>query len=305
MHILKDVLGKKIAYCTESKRYNMNDIYREFFLTLDRTTIAPSKIISKSKRPKLDTGFSYYVEKELEKQDIKTEYINFSGTVFVSSSILMVPAEFCSLYVKHCFGDDHPLVKYFGDYDYFPFDYELINGVRVRILNGLYSTYDICKAYNIDLMKQKRYLKGKMKVYGTDDIQTARSFNDSETTLRDLLFFVSPAVLVPFVQIYAPSEYVNFSKSFDKNHMKKVQVIRREYSFGSDIVHNLFSDYEIIPQYSVFDGKYRIDWYVPELKIAIEFDEENHSRSDVYINEKDRQAEIEKELGCRFIRYTV
>lgn len=82
------------------------------------------------------------------------------------------------------------------------------------------------------------------------------------------------------------------------------EYLRPEFAFGEDIVMNLFSAYEVIPQYPVFGGKYRIDWYVPELKIAIEFDEAQHN--DIRNAESDitRQREIEAELGCRFIRYT-
>ena len=56
---------------------------------------------------------------------------------------------------------------------------------------------------------------------------------------------------------------------------------------------------EGLKQYSVLN--YRIDYYIPKLNIAIEYDENNHKH---YTHEKheDRQLEIEKELGCKFIR---
>lgn len=52
-------------------------------------------------------------------------------------------------------------------------------------------------------------------------------------------------------------------------------------------------------QYSVLN--YRIDYYIPSLKIAIEYDENDHINY-TYEKHKGRQIEIEKELGCRFIR---
>lgn len=76
---------------------------------------------------------------------------------------------------------------------------------------------------------------------------------------------------------------------------------RKEYIFGENIIKNLFSDYTILPQFRILEGKYIIDWYIPELKLAIEFDEERH-----LLNEKEdrqRQMEIEELLSCRFIRY--
>jgi len=80
-------------------------------------------------------------------------------------------------------------------------------------------------------------------------------------------------------------------------HQKRV-----EFQFG-EVIENMFSGFNIIPQYPVFGNKYYIDWYIPELKLAIEFDELHH-----WGNTKDddvRQLEIEKELGCRFARYEV
>ena len=76
---------------------------------------------------------------------------------------------------------------------------------------------------------------------------------------------------------------------------------RKEYIFGEDIIYNLFDDYTIIPQYKILDGKYTIDWYIPQLKIAIEFDEDWHKATIEY--DQKRQREIEEHLQCNFIRY--
>jgi len=76
---------------------------------------------------------------------------------------------------------------------------------------------------------------------------------------------------------------------------------RNEFAFGADIIENLFSDYDIIAQMPVLKGKYRIDWYIPEIKLAIEYDETDHEfreKEDI-----DRQHAIEAELGCHFVRY--
>ena len=78
--------------------------------------------------------------------------------------------------------------------------------------------------------------------------------------------------------------------------------VRSEISFGEKLVSNLFSEYEVIPQFKVLGGKYFIDWYVPELNIAIEYDELHHKFKTT--KDRTRQAEIEKALKCKFIRYT-
>ena len=52
-------------------------------------------------------------------------------------------------------------------------------------------------------------------------------------------------------------------------------------------------------QYSVLN--YRIDYYIPSLKIAVEYDENDH-KFYPYEAQELRQKRIEKELGCKFIR---
>lgn len=76
--------------------------------------------------------------------------------------------------------------------------------------------------------------------------------------------------------------------------------VRKEYSFGEDIVKKLFDGYTVISQFSVL-GKYKLDWYIPELKLAIEFDEQHHKSSKA--KDEKRQKDIEKALGCKFLRY--
>ena len=54
-----------------------------------------------------------------------------------------------------------------------------------------------------------------------------------------------------------------------------------------------------IKQYRILT--YRIDYYISELNIAIEYDENDHKQY-TYKQHELRQKLIEKELGCRFIR---
>jgi len=58
-------------------------------------------------------------------------------------------------------------------------------------------------------------------------------------------------------------------------------------------------DIEIKRQFSV--GQYRIDGYIETLKIAIEFDENNHDNYNIK-KDNERTAFIIKNLNCRFIR---
>lgn len=52
-------------------------------------------------------------------------------------------------------------------------------------------------------------------------------------------------------------------------------------------------------QYKVLN--YRIDFYIPKLKVAIEYDENDHKNYS-YEEQELRELHIKKELGCRFIR---
>lgn len=79
--------------------------------------------------------------------------------------------------------------------------------------------------------------------------------------------------------------------------------VRPEFVFGEEVVERLFSGYTIIRQFPVFGGKYRIDWYIPELRLAVEFDEAHHETPSIIKRDAARQAEIEAALNCRFLRY--
>ena len=76
---------------------------------------------------------------------------------------------------------------------------------------------------------------------------------------------------------------------------------RKETKFVSDIIE-FFEAFGIkgVRQYNV-DNKYRIDFYIPKLKIAIEYDENNHSHYDKH-KEHEREKYIKNKLHCKFIR---
>ena len=98
-------------------------------------------------------------------------------------------------------------------------------------------------------------------------------------------------------------EFIEFLKN--NNLIKHDRVLtnqRKEINF-LDKLEQALKPFEIIckKQYKVLN--YRIDYYIPQLNIAIEYDENGHS-SYTYEQHEGRQKEIEKELGCKFIRVT-
>ena len=66
------------------------------------------------------------------------------------------------------------------------------------------------------------------------------------------------------------------------------------------IISSSFKYFSQIFQYKI--GIYRIDLYFPKYKLAIEVDENNHKdRCEIYENKRKRY--LEKQLGCKFIRF--
>ena len=105
------------------------------------------------------------------------------------------------------------------------------------------------------------------------------------------------------------------SKSVNCSDYKKAKVIetlfpnkyvlyldyRNEIKFIDKLEQSLkpFGIVEGIRQYRVFN--YRIDYYIPNLNVAIEYDENNH-KNYTYSQQDGRQKEIEDKLKCNFIR---
>lgn len=76
---------------------------------------------------------------------------------------------------------------------------------------------------------------------------------------------------------------------------------RFETKIGNEIIDYCNQlNLHIIPQHEVLNGKYRIDFYIKSLNIAIEYDEYEHK----YNTDKDiiRESEIKEKIGCDFIR---
>ena len=94
-------------------------------------------------------------------------------------------------------------------------------------------------------------------------------------------------------------EIINYFKSI--GILKKYKLYsRKEINFKDKLKQALKPfGIKIIPQFQCLN--YKIDFYIKSLNIAIEYDENDH-RNYSYERHEGRQREIEKELGCRFIR---
>ena len=78
--------------------------------------------------------------------------------------------------------------------------------------------------------------------------------------------------------------------------------IRKEYDFREILNSVVGWKYEVRTQQlvKVGDRRFFLDFYLPELNIAIEFDEIQHEYSQE--KDKERQKAIQKKLKCKFIR---
>lgn len=75
---------------------------------------------------------------------------------------------------------------------------------------------------------------------------------------------------------------------------------RKEIEFGSMLEEALKElELKIVPQYNV-DNKYRIDFYIPQLNKAVEYDEQQHQYQEK--EDIEREKYIKDKLGCKFIR---
>lgn len=76
---------------------------------------------------------------------------------------------------------------------------------------------------------------------------------------------------------------------------------RLEIEF-KDLLYQIFEpcNIEVIFQYPI--DKYRIDFYIPEYNLAIEYDECHHYNKTNQQKDKDRENYIQDKIGCTFIR---
>ena len=88
----------------------------------------------------------------------------------------------------------------------------------------------------------------------------------------------------------------------ETNSIIIAEIDRKEVEFLDNLEDALESfNIKGLRQYQVMDKKYRIDYYIPSLNIAIEYDEDGHKNYS-YKKHEGRQKEIEDLLKCRFIR---
>jgi very-short-patch-repair endonuclease len=86
----------------------------------------------------------------------------------------------------------------------------------------------------------------------------------------------------------------------DNEGIEKKHKITHESHYIEIIIEAINNLTPAFKQYSV-DG-YRIDLYLPDLKLAIECDEQSHKNYNIYRHEF-RQYYLEQKMQCQFIRF--
>lgn len=153
--------------------------------------------------------------------------------------------------------------------------YEDLVGIGVLEFIGTYSTLD---------NRTKKKLRDKIKCMTLD--------------INSLFIWCNN------VDTHKSNNFMQFLKNINMGHVDIIKEMpdRKELEFFKLLVPILKQlNIAIELQYGVLGC--RVDGYIKELKIAIEYDENGHK---YYSDEKHiiRQQDIENELGCEFIRVT-
>lgn len=99
---------------------------------------------------------------------------------------------------------------------------------------------------------------------------------------------------------YINQRFMNKSLAEFCGQQAIVCTTRFETAFGKQLIETLAPLGIEVETQKFVCGKYRIDFYLPKYKLAIEYDEQQHQ----FQHEADnhRMEDIKKELGCSFVR---
>ena len=97
------------------------------------------------------------------------------------------------------------------------------------------------------------------------------------------------------------TQYFNRVSEKDKRRSLRNNMPKAETVIWSKLKGKQLLGYKFRRQYSV--DRYVIDFYCPELKLAVEIDGDSHFQNDAESDDKYRQAFIES-FGVQFLRFT-
>lgn len=120
--------------------------------------------------------------------------------------------------------------------------------------------------------------------------------------MKDLTITKNEAILWCYIsQTKESANFIQILSNLPYNDFNIHEYKRREVNFLDKLEEALIPfNIKGIRQYNILN--YYIDYYIPSLNIAIEYDEEHHKQREE--EDKIRQKEIKEELGCKFVRVT-
>ena len=191
-----------------------------------------------------------------------------------------------------------------------------INGARIerKEYRGvpILTVWDIGKIYNKDVKAVNQQFKRNKEKF-------AEGKDYFELSKKEISKYIKTMIPnnIKAIILFTSSGYLKLAKTFANN--AEYKIIKKVYEFlGGDenidiyVSNERFEisffkllkealkeiDVKLIHQHYV--SGYRIDFFLPEYNLAIEYDEEHHkSRTK---EDKIREREIKKETGCKFIR---
>jgi hypothetical protein len=184
---------------------------------------------------------------------------------------------------------------------------ELIKNENKEILT--IDSREVAKMIEKDHSHLMRDIKNYIKVLNDHGLNSSNYFiesnyqNKGERKYKRYLITLK-GVKYLIDNIRKGSNLILLIKYYNDNSINKIKPIilsnRYEIEFGQ-LLQKIYKDITIfIPQYNC--NKYKIDFYNPEYKLAIEYDEEQHNYQ--YEQDRIREEKIYNKLHCNFIRIT-
>lgn len=107
--------------------------------------------------------------------------------------------------------------------------------------------------------------------------------------IRNKNEYIFNIIMNEYFEINSDDEYIHFVQNKEIRFRNQLSTILNKFKIRYQF------------QYSVF--QYRIDIYLPDFNIAIEYDENAHKHY-TYKTQELREMNIKNEIGCKFIRVT-
>jgi len=174
-------------------------------------------------------------------------------------------------------------------------------GKQLVSLRELYGFLEVTERFSSWFNRMTQY--GFME---NQDYTSIKSFavvnNGAKKEIQDYAITLDMAIEICMIQKTnkKAGEMLNYLIK-DIKVLIKHTYSRFEISFGDQLKQTLKPlNIKIETQKSMFNGKYRIDFYLPEFNLAIEYDEGHHKYQQE--EDKQREEEIKSCLHCEFIR---